>query len=78
MRSILGLGLLIALSSSADAATVHHIRRHHHLILRSDLASSSAYLRGRTYTLPWPMPMGGYHDIPSYNDPSKFGGQPPN
>ena len=31
MRSILVLGLLIALSTSADAATMHHYRTRHHL-----------------------------------------------
>jgi hypothetical protein len=35
MRSLPSLGLLIALSASANAATVHHSHKHHHVIPRS-------------------------------------------
>jgi Protein of unknown function (DUF3551) len=35
MRSLLALGLLIALSASANAATVHHSHKHHQFIPRS-------------------------------------------
>jgi hypothetical protein len=32
MRSLLALGLLMALSASANAATVHHSHKHHPVI----------------------------------------------
>ena len=63
MRSVLAIGLLVALCGSANAATEHHFRAHHHdhLIVRS-----WAYAP----------PRGQIHlgDTPSYDDPSKFGG----
>ncbi|WP_245332467.1 hypothetical protein [Bradyrhizobium erythrophlei] len=34
MRSVLALGLLISLCVSANAATVHHAKPRHHLIVR--------------------------------------------
>ena len=41
MRSVLVLGLLMALCVSADAATAHHYRTHH-VIIRPGIASSFA------------------------------------
>src|ERR1700733_5357162 len=43
MRSALALGLLITLCYSADAATVHHLRTHHHHYETSGFANSFAY-----------------------------------
>jgi hypothetical protein len=34
MRSVLALGVLITLCASANAATVHHLRTRHHVIVR--------------------------------------------
>ena len=62
MRSFLALGLMITLCASASAATVHHSR--HHVIVGPSL--------DRAYAAPRP-PV-HYDDTPSYNDPSKFGG----
>jgi len=62
MRSFLALGLLITLGASASAATVHHSR--HHVIVRSS--------QGWAYAAPRP-PV-DYDDTPSYDDPSKSGG----
>ena len=62
MRSLLALSLLITLSASASAATVHHSR--HHVIVRPD----------QVWTYAAPRPPVHYDDTPSYNDPSKFGG----
>jgi hypothetical protein len=65
MRSVLALGLLITVCGSADAATAHHFRTHDHL-------SPGFALRGWAYG-----PSRSrvhYDDTPSYNDPSKFGG----
>jgi hypothetical protein len=70
MRSILALGLLITLCGSADAATVHHFRTHHHHVT-SGFANSFAYEPARPsvhYYAP------GYNDAPSNQDASTFGG----
>jgi hypothetical protein len=67
MRSILALGLLITFCYSADAATVHHVRMHHH----HGFANSFAYEPARAavrFNTP------SYNETPSYNDASKFGG----
>jgi hypothetical protein len=64
MRSILVvLGLLIALSTSADAATMHHSRTRHHLSVSSfNFAPSWGYERTA--------PSVHYEDVPpAYNDP---------
>jgi hypothetical protein len=78
LASILPVGLFITLCASADAATVHHPKRRH-VIVRPDetvnfdglnlgpAASSWAYAPARSPA--------HYDDTPSYNDPSKFGGQ---
>jgi hypothetical protein len=43
MRSALALGLLITFCYSADAATVHHVRTHHHRHVTSGFADSFGY-----------------------------------
>ncbi|WP_245474625.1 hypothetical protein [Bradyrhizobium sp. Leo121] len=68
MRTFLALGLLITLSASASAASLHHFRPEHVIIPP-----------GPVYAVPrWefaaPRPLMHYDDTPSYNDPSKFGG----
>jgi hypothetical protein len=73
MRSVLALGLLIVLSASANAATVHHWRTRHRDIIRPGAISSFAAAPGWAYAQP--RPSVHYDDTPSYNDPSKFGGQ---
>jgi hypothetical protein len=72
MRYVLGLGLLITLCASANAATVHHSHTHHDVIIRLGVISSFAAIPGRAYAPPRP-PV-HYDDTPSYDDPSKFGG----
>jgi hypothetical protein len=71
MRSALALGLLIALSVSADAATVRHPHTRY-VLIRPDVASSFAAVRGWAYAPRQPPVQ--YDASPSYNDPSKFGG----
>jgi hypothetical protein len=73
LRSVLALGVLIALCTSADAARVHHYKPRH-VILRNSNAmmprfdvAPTQYGSGPTWS----------SDIPSYNDPSKFGGGAP-
>ena len=72
MRYVLGLGLLITLCASVDAATMHHSRTHHHVIIRPGVTSSFAAFPGLAYAPP--RPQVHYDDTPSYDDPSKFGG----
>jgi hypothetical protein len=66
MRSFLTLGLLITLCASASAATMHHSR--HAIVHPSQgyAVPSQAYAAARPPT--------HYDDAPSYDDPSKFGG----
>jgi hypothetical protein len=66
MRSFLALGLLIALCASAGAATKHHAR---HVIFHPGQGYA---VLGSAYAAPRP-PI-HYDDNPSYDDPSKFGG----
>jgi hypothetical protein len=70
MRSVLAFGLSIALSASAEAATMHHHRTRHHVIISPNVASSYAAVPG------WESapPRTRYNDTPSYDDPSRFGG----
>ena len=63
MRSLFALVLLIALGASASAATVHHARARHHVVVRHSPVFAVPPVR--------------YDDTPSYNDPSKFGGGAP-
>jgi hypothetical protein len=72
MRSILVLSLFTALCASANAATVHHHRAHHHVVMSRGVADSYASAP-RSFYAP-SGPADPYGDTPSYNDPSKFGG----
>jgi hypothetical protein len=74
MRSILVvLGLLIAFSTSADAATVHHYRTRHHL--SPNAASSFNFAPGRGYERTAPS-VNYEYTPPAYNDggPNNQGG----
>jgi hypothetical protein len=66
MRSILVLGLLIALSTSADAATMHQSRARHHLF--PNVASSFNFAPGWGYERTAPSV---HYEVspPAYNDP---------
>jgi hypothetical protein len=66
MRSILVLGLLIALSTSADAATMHHSRTWHHL--SPNAASSFNFAPSWGYERTAPSVHYEYSP-PAYNDP---------
>jgi hypothetical protein len=70
MRPFLILGLSITLCASANAATVNHSR--HHVIFRP--SRGWAYAAPRPWTYAAPGPRIDYDDTPSYDDPSKFGG----
>jgi hypothetical protein len=71
MRYFLALGLLTISCVAASAAPVHHSR---HVVIHHSH-------HGLNYAAPdWlgayagPRPQVPYNDAPSYNDPSKFGG----
>jgi hypothetical protein len=72
MRFGVALSPLIALCASADAATVHHSRPRHVIVHPSQGLTLRHAVPGRAYAAPRP----AIHDygVPSYNDPSKFGG----
>jgi hypothetical protein len=69
MRSVLAVGLLITLCASADAATVHHFRSRHHVIIQT---SQGTCVPPACYKFP------GYPPLPPdairTHDPSTFGG----
>ena len=74
MRSILVLGLLIALSTSADAATMHHSRTWHH---RSPNIASSSFNFAPSWGYERTAPSVHYeYGPPAYNDsgPNNLGG----
>lgn len=74
MRAVLALGLLIALYTSADAARVHHFKPRHVIVRPSQGLTLGSAVPGWAYAPPQ-SPI-HHDDPPSYNDPSKFGGQP--
>jgi hypothetical protein len=72
MRFVLVLGLLIAASAPARAATTHLHHTHYHAFISPRVASSFNAVPDSAYKPP--PPAIHYDDVPSYNDPSKFGG----
>jgi hypothetical protein len=72
MRSILVLSLFTALCASANAATLRHHHARHHVVISHGVADSFAAVPRSAYAPP--RPTDPYDDAPSYNDPSKFGG----
>jgi hypothetical protein len=70
MRSFLALSLLITLSASTSAATVHHTIRRHHVNV---FPSQGFFALPRSIYAAVP-PAVRHDDAPSNNDPSKFGG----
>ena len=77
MRSISALGLLIALCGSADAATVHHFRTHHHHQVISRSANSFAYEPARSPVrsyAPGTNEAPGYNEAPSDHEATTYGG----
>ena len=66
MRSLSALSLLITLCASSSTSAMHHSR---HIIVRPSQGDAVA---GWAYATPRP-PI-HYDDTPSYDDPSKFGG----
>jgi hypothetical protein len=71
MRSVFVLGLLVGLSASGNAATVHRSKPRHVVRTNQGLTFGHA-VSGWAYEPPRPV---FYDDAPRYDDPSKFGGQ---
>ncbi len=77
MRSLLTVGFLISLTACSSAAPIHGIHTRHRAVahhgrvvsLGDFVITREAYASAR--------PPIYYDDTPSYDDPSKFGGQPP-
>ena len=67
MRSALALGLLITLCYSADAATVHRFRAHHHHQVISRSANSFAFEPARP-------PVHDYAPAPTRPPATTYGG----
>ena len=85
MRSVLALGLLVALCASTDAAAREHYSKSRHVVIRPSRAATLSFGMIPSYTAPGSVRIyrddtvpGGvrtYHDDPpAYNDLSKFGG----
>jgi hypothetical protein len=85
MRSVLALGLLIALCASASAAARGHSSKSRHVVVRPSHAVTSSFGMIPSDAVPGGVRVyrddtvpGGvrtYHDDPpAYDDPSKFGG----
>jgi hypothetical protein len=72
MRSVLALGLLIALCASANAARVRHSKPRH-VIVRPSQSLDPRFVRPSQSVDPRFPPV-LQDQTPSYNDPSKFGG----
>lgn len=73
MRCCLTLGLSIALCASANAATLHHAKPRHVMVRHGRDLTFGRDIPGFAY-VPARSPV-HYDDTPSYDDPSKFGGQ---
>jgi hypothetical protein len=73
MRSVLSLVQLVTLCASANAAAGHHAKPRHVVVNPSRALTLGVPVPGWVYTRP-PPPV-HYDDVPSYDDPSKFGGQ---
>ena len=72
MRSFLTLSLLMISCATASAATAHPTIRRHHVIVRHSRGFPGYVVPGSAYAA---IPATAhYGDVPSYNDPSKFGG----
>jgi hypothetical protein len=85
MRSVLALGLLIALCASTNVAAREHYYKSRHVVVRASRAVTSSFGMMPSYAAPGGVRIyrddtvpGGvrtYHDDPpAYDDPSKFGG----
>lgn len=75
MRIILTVGFLISLTAFASAAPVHNAHFRHRVVAHHGQAVSLDDFAVPREAYAGPRPQTYYNDTPSYNDPSKFGGQ---
>ena len=75
MRSLMTVGFLIWLTACASAAPIHGAHARHRAVAHhGPVVSPGDFVIPReAYAAP-PPPI-SFNDTPSYNDPSKFGGQ---
>jgi hypothetical protein len=71
MRYVLALGLLSISCVAASAAPVHHSR---HLVMHHNHHGLNYATPGWLGAYAGAPPQDPYDSVPSYNDPSKFGG----
>lgn len=75
MRTLLTVGFLISLTACASAAPLHDIHARHRVVAHHRQAISLGEFAIPRAAYAAPRPQIYYNDTPSYNDPSKFGGQ---
>lgn len=75
MRTLLTLGFLISLTACASAAPIHNTHTRHRLVAHHRQAVSLGDFAVPREAYAGPRPQTYHNDTPSYNDPSKFGGQ---
>ncbi len=77
MRSLMTLGFLISLTACAGAAPMHAMHARHRVVAHHGrVVSLGDFVIPREAYASAP-PQIRYDDTPSYDDPSKLGGQPP-
>jgi hypothetical protein len=75
MRSLLTVGFLISLTACASAAPIHGAHARHRAVAHHEPVVSLGDFVIPRGAYAGPRPPISYNDTPSYNDPSKFGGQ---
>lgn len=75
MRSLLAVGFLIALTASASAAPMHGTLTRYRGVSHHGQAVPPGHFAIPRDAYAAPRLPVYYNDTPSYNDPSKFGGQ---
>ncbi|MEH2487582.1 hypothetical protein V1280_003521 [Bradyrhizobium sp. AZCC 2230] len=75
MRSLLTVGFLMSLTACASAAPIHGTHARHRAVAHhGPVVSLGDFVMPRG-AYAGPRPPISYNDTPSYDDPSKFGGQ---
>ncbi|WP_354211380.1 MULTISPECIES: hypothetical protein [unclassified Bradyrhizobium] len=76
MRSLLTIAFLISPTACASAAPIHETHARHRAVAHHGPVVSLGDFAIPSRAYAGPRPPIYYDDTPSYNDPSKFGGQP--
>lgn len=75
MRTLLTVSFLISLIACASAAPMHGTHTRHRVVAHHGQTVSLGDFAIPREAYAAPRPPISYNDTPSYNDPSKFGGQ---